>query len=132
MLKYMKNISLRLLTTLSAITTLRLLFQWLLPYSLEHSELKVIHIFPNNGIKLVFLLVVKRDLLIIIPYMKWKLHVLPALKTRENVKFALLKRLQLWEARDLLLLASKLIRIIKPKRIQLSSTISISAISDWV
>lgn len=49
-------------------------------------ELKVIHIFPNDDIKLKLLQAVKRDAPIIVPFMKWELHELPALKagaTRE-------------------------------------------------
>lgn len=44
-------------------------------------ELKVKHIFPNDELKLQLLQAIKQDTPIILPFRKWELHELPALKT---------------------------------------------------
>lgn len=49
--------------------------------TIENIELKIVHVFPNDDIKLNLLQAVKKDAPIIIPFMKWELHELPALKT---------------------------------------------------
>lgn len=48
--------------------------------TIDSIELKVIHIFPNDDIKLQLLQAVKKDTPIIVPFMKWEFHELPALK----------------------------------------------------
>lgn len=48
---------------------------------IESIELKVKHIFPNDDLKLKLLQAIKQDTPIIMPFRKWKLHELPALKT---------------------------------------------------
>lgn len=47
--------------------------------TIESIELKVLHIFPNDDIKLQLLQAVKQDTSIIIPFRKWELHELPSL-----------------------------------------------------
>lgn len=49
--------------------------------TIDNIELKLIHVFPNDEIKLDLLQAVKRDAPIIIPFMRWEIHELPALKT---------------------------------------------------
>lgn len=48
---------------------------------INNIELKVKHIFPNDDLKLQLLQAIKQDTPIILPFRKWELHELPALKT---------------------------------------------------
>lgn len=54
--------------------------------NIESIDLKVVHIVPNDSIKLELLQTIKQDPALIIPYRKWEIHELPSLKadaTRE-------------------------------------------------